>query len=165
MGDIRIVVTVDGHNKTIDKISFKLLEASEAKTCCNTINSLELKDDAWIFARIVNENMYYGLEAFLPMNFSDVILKLCDRDIQKILREVDAQELVKALKGQKSVQERVFSNMSKRAAQMLQEDMTYTGPVRKNEVRKSQEKILAIIHHLDQQGEIVIPSYEEDTVE
>jgi len=165
MGDKSIVVTADGHKKIIDKISVKLIEASDVDTYCNTVNSLELKGDAWVFARRVNEDTYYGLEAFLPINFSDVILKIGDRAIQKILREVDSQELVKALKGQKSLQERICSNISKKAAQMLKEDMSYMGPVRKNEVKKSQEKILAIIQHLDQQGEIIIPSYEGEALE
>jgi len=126
MGDKSIVVTSNGHNKTIDKILFKLFEVSDAETYCNTINSLELKGDTWVFGRIVNENMYYGLEAFLPTNFSDVILKLSDRDIfqyglrfvvdgtdreiiEKILSNLIAQEKDEYMRTLKTIQkEAVF---------------------------------------------------------
>ena len=166
MGDKSIVITADGQNKTIDKIIFNLLEVSDADTYCNTINSLNLKGDVWVFAKIVDENINYGLDSFLPINLSDLILKLDDRAIQKVLREVDSQELIKALKGLDVLaQEKIFNNMSKRASQMLKEDMTDMGPVRLIEIKECQEKILAIIHNLEQDGEIIIPNYKGDTVE
>ena len=62
--------------------------------------------------------------------FEDIVL-LDDRSIQKVLREVDGQEIAKALKGvDGEVQEKIFKNMSKRAATMLKEDMEFMGPVR-----------------------------------
>ena len=166
MDNKSIVVTANGHNQTIDKISVKLFEVSDANTYCNTINSVELKGDTWIFAKIVNENVHYGLDVFLQINFSNVILKLDNRAIQKVLMEIDSQVLAKALKGQDApVLERIFSNVSKRAAEFLREDMEYMGRIRLREVNESQDKILTIIRHLDQQGEIVIPNYEGDCVE
>jgi flagellar motor switch protein FliG len=166
MGNIKIVLTADGHDKTIDKISVSLFEASDADTYCNTINSFELKDDKWVIAKTVDENKQYGLSAFFPVRFSDVILRLYDRSIQKVLREVDSQELVKALKDQDlSVQEKIFNNMSKRAAHMLKEDMTNMRPVTLIEVKETQEKILRIIQILEQRGEIIIPNYKGEIVE
>jgi flagellar motor switch protein FliG len=82
---------------------------------------------------------------------------LDDRSIQKILREVDASDLAKALKGASAaVQEKVYNNMSARAAQMLKEDMEFMGPIRLIDVEAAQNKILDIIIHLGQTGEIVI---------
>jgi len=154
-----IVITADGHNKTIDKISVSWFERSDAYTYCNTINSLKLKDDAWVFAKMIDLNTQYGLDAFLPRSFSDVILKLDDRAVQKILREVDYKELLKALKDQNlSVQEKIFNNMSKRAVQMLKEDPINTRSVWLDEVKENQEKILSIIEHLEKMGEIIIPN-------
>ena len=90
-------------------------------------------------------------------NFSEMILCLDDRSVLKILREIDNQELVKALKGcSKTVMEKVTKNFSSRAFQMLKEDMEYMGPIRLRDVEKSQEKILSIIKHLEDTGEIVI---------
>jgi len=88
--------------------------------------------------------------------FEDIVL-LDDRSIQKVLREVDSQELAKALKGvDAEVQEKIFRNMSKRAAQLLREDMDFMGPIRLRDVEESQQKIVNIIRKLEDAGEIVI---------
>jgi flagellar motor switch protein FliG len=94
--------------------------------------------------------------------FEDIVM-LDDRAIQKVLREVDSQELAKALKAVDSeVQDKIFRNMSKRAANMLKEDMEYMGPVRMKDVEEAQQKIVSIIRHLEDQGEIVISRGEGD---
>ena len=94
--------------------------------------------------------------------FEDIVL-LDDRSIQKILREIDGQEAAKALKGvDGEVQEKIFKNMSKNAAKMLKEDMDFMGPVRIKDVEEAQQKILAIIRHLEETGEIIISRGEGD---
>ena len=94
--------------------------------------------------------------------FSDLVY-LDDRAIQKVLREVDQQELAKALKGVDSeVKVKIFRNMSKRAAEMLKEDMEFMGPVRKCDVYEAEDKILAIIHKLEKSGDIVICKIPDD---
>ena len=160
--NISLVVTTDGHNRIIDRISFNLLETQEANKYCETINSLDLKGDAWVLAKIVvSENMKYGLSEFIPVDFSELILKLDDRCVQKFLREIDSQDLVKSLKNVTAkVQDKIFKNVSKRATIMLKEDMYYMGPVSLVEVKESQERIISIIRHLADIGELFIPSYE-----
>ncbi|MDR3138406.1 MAG: flagellar motor switch protein FliG [Treponema sp.] len=94
--------------------------------------------------------------------FEDIVM-LDDRAIQKVLREVDSQELAKALKSvDAEVQDKIFRNMSKRAAGMLKEDMEYMGPVRLKDVEESQQKIVSIIRHLEDTGEIVVARSGED---
>jgi flagellar motor switch protein FliG len=94
--------------------------------------------------------------------FADIIM-LDDRAIQKVLREVESQDLAKALKGvEAEIQEKIFRNMSKRAAGMLQEDMEYMGPVRRTDVEEAQYKIIAIIRHLEETGELVVARSGED---
>jgi flagellar motor switch protein FliG len=94
--------------------------------------------------------------------FEDIVL-LDDRSIQKVLREVDGQELAKALKGvDAEVQEKIYKNMSKRAATMLKEDMEFMGPVRLKDVEEAQQKIVSIIRHLEETGEIIISRGEGD---
>jgi len=79
------------------------------------------------------------------------------------MREVDSQELAKALKSvDTEVQDKIFKNMSKRAATMLKEDMEYMGPVRLKDVEEAQQKIVSIIRHLEDTGEIVIARAGED---
>lgn len=88
--------------------------------------------------------------------FQDLLL-LDDRCIQKVLREVDSQELAKALKGEDSeVQDKIFRNMSRRAATMLREDMEFMGAVRMSDVREAQQHIMEIVLRLEENGEIVI---------
>jgi len=88
--------------------------------------------------------------------FEDITL-LSDRDIQQVLREIEQKELALALKSvDDAVKDKIFSNMSKRAAAMLQEDMEYMGPVRLRDVEDAQQRIVNIIRKLEEAGDIVI---------
>ncbi|MCM1321455.1 MAG: flagellar motor switch protein FliG [Bacteroides sp.] len=94
--------------------------------------------------------------------FEDIVM-LDDRAIQKVMREVDTQELAKALKAvDTEVQDKIFRNMSKRAASMLKEDMEFMGPVRLKDVEEAQQKIVSTIRRLEDSGEIVIARSGED---
>ncbi|MGP1593747.1 MAG: flagellar motor switch protein FliG [Treponema sp.] len=94
--------------------------------------------------------------------FEDIVM-LDDRSIQKVLREVNSEELAKALKiVDTEVQDKIFRNMSKRAASMLKEEMEYMGPTRLKDVEESQQKIVSIIRHLEDNGDIVIARSDED---
>ncbi len=94
--------------------------------------------------------------------FEDIVM-LDDRSIQKLLRETDTQELSKALKSvDTEVQDKIFRNMSKRAAAMLKEDMEFMGPVRLKDVEEAQQKIVSQIRRLEEKGEIVIARSGED---
>jgi flagellar motor switch protein FliG len=88
--------------------------------------------------------------------FEDIVL-LDDRSIQKVLREVDTQDLAKALKGvDADVQEKIYRNMSKRASALLREDMDFMGPIRLRDVEESQQKIVNIIRKLEESGDIIV---------
>jgi flagellar motor switch protein FliG len=92
----------------------------------------------------------------LMFTFDDLIF-VDDRSIQKILKEVDSKELAIALKGASDeVKEKIFRNMSERAAGMLREEMEYLGPVRVKEVEEAQRRILAIVSSLEESGDIII---------
>jgi len=85
------------------------------------------------------------------------ILSLDDRSIQRVLREVDNNELAVALKGaNEDVQTVIFNNLSKRLAAMIKEDMEYMGPVRLKDVEEAQQKIVNIIRKLEDSSEIII---------
>ena len=96
--------------------------------------------------------------------FEDIII-LDDRSIQKVLREVDSKDLALALKtASEEVSARIFKNMSKRAAQMLQEDIEFMGPARLRDIEETQQKIVATIRRLEDTGEIIIARGGEDEV-
>ena len=85
------------------------------------------------------------------------ILSLDDKSIQRVLREVDNNELAIALKGaNEEVQNVIFNNLSKRLITMIKEDMEYMGPVRMKDVEEAQQKIVNIIRKLEDAGEIII---------
>ena len=88
--------------------------------------------------------------------FEDILL-LDDRAIQRVLRDVDNNDLGVALKGaNEEVQNVVFKNLSKRLAAMIKEDMEFMGPVRMKDVEEAQQKIVSVIRKLEDAGEIVI---------
>lgn len=88
--------------------------------------------------------------------FEDILL-LDDRSIQRVLRDVDNNELALALKGaNEEVQNAIFNNLSKRLAEMIKEDMEFMGPVRMKDVEEAQQKIVNIIRKLEDSGELVI---------
>ena len=88
--------------------------------------------------------------------FEDILL-LDDRAIQRVLRDVDNNDLGIALKAaNEEVQNVIFKNMSKRLAVMIKEDMEFMGPVRMKDVEEAQQKIVGIIRKLEETGEIVI---------
>lgn len=94
--------------------------------------------------------------------FEDIVL-LDDKAIQKVMREVDNADLSKALKSvDAEVQEKIFKNMSKRAASGLREEMDFMGPVRLKDIEEAQQKIVNIIRKLEEQGEIVVARSGED---
>jgi len=85
------------------------------------------------------------------------ILSLDDRSIQRVLREVDNNELAVALKGAvEEVQNVIFNNLSKRLSTMIKEDMDFMGPIRMKDVEEAQQKIVNIIRKLEDTGEIII---------
>jgi len=94
--------------------------------------------------------------------FEDIV-KLDDRAVQKIMREVDSQGLAKALKNASTeAHNKIFKNMSERAAAMLREEIEYMGPVRLCDVKSAQEKIVSIIRHLEDTGEIVVARADDE---
>ena len=88
--------------------------------------------------------------------FEDILL-LDNRAIQRVLRDVDNNDLAMALKGaNEQVQNACLSNLSSRLAAMIKEDMEYMGPVRMKDVEEAQQKIVNIIRKLEDSAEIVI---------
>ena len=112
-------------------------------------------------SRVLPLNEKLSSETFTELNkrifmFEDIVV-LDDRSIQKMLREVDPNELAKALKGADSeVCDKIYRNMSKRAATMLKEEMEFLGPLSIKDVYEEREKIVSVIRRLEESGDIVI---------
>ena len=92
----------------------------------------------------------------LLFTFEDIV-KLDDRSIQLVLRQVDQKDLALALRGvPDEVRRRVLSNLSQRGAQMLEEEMQFQPPQRRRVVEEAQGRIVAVIRKLEQAGEVVL---------
>ncbi|CDF83017.1 Flagellar motor switch protein FliG [Pseudomonas knackmussii B13] len=105
--------------------------------------------------REVDEDLSGQIEdlMFVFDNLADVD----DRGIQALLREVSSDVLVLALKGSdEGIREKIFRNMSKRAAELLRDDLEAKGPVRVSEVEGAQKEILTIARRMAESGEIVL---------
>ena len=111
-----------------------------------------------IEARLITERKDSLREALKNelWTFSELLL-LGDRDIQKVLREVDNGTLAKALKiSDFNIQDKIYRNMSKKAAANLREEIEYMEPIRLIDARAAQDEIIQIMARLEEQGEIVL---------
>jgi hypothetical protein len=161
--DKNIVITSYGHDRTIDKISVSLFDCfsdgdQNIENYCNTINNLELKDNNWVYARLISQNTPYFLHTFIPLQFNVIIQKIDNQALQKVIRETEPNILVRALKNENEIiQSIIFKGMTKRASSMLKEDMECLGPVGHEESEKAKSEILFIIRRLIECGEIISP--------
>ncbi|WBY00617.1 flagellar motor switch protein FliG [Ramlibacter tataouinensis] len=92
------------------------------------------------------------------------LLELEDRSIQLLLKEVESESLIVALKGSpEELREKFLRNMSQRAAELLREDLEMRGPVRVSQVEAEQKNILAVVRRLAEAGDIVISASGDDS--
>ncbi len=140
--------------------------AGGVESIVEILNLVDRTTEKLIIERLEEEDAELAEEIKKRMFVFEDVVMLDDKAIQKVLREVDTQELAKALKAVDSeVQDKIFRNMSKRAASILKEEMEYMGPTRRKDVEEAQQKIVSIIRKLEEQGEVVIArSGEEDVL-
>ena len=128
----------------VDKI-VEILNTVDRSTEKHIMESLEIEEPE--LADEIRKKMFV---------FEDILL-LDDRAIQRVLRDVDNNDLAIALKNaNEEVQGVIFKNLSKRLAAMIKEDMDFMGPVRMKDVEEAQQKIVGVIRRLEDAGEIVI---------
>ncbi|MBN1916643.1 MAG: flagellar motor switch protein FliG, partial [Verrucomicrobia bacterium] len=106
-----------------------------------------LKEKEWEIAEEVKKLMFV---------FEDLVL-VEDKSMQRVLKEIDIKDVTVALKAASDeVKAKFFSNLSKRAVEMIQEELEYMGPVKLKTVEEAQQKIVNIVRTLDEQGEVLI---------
>lgn len=123
--------------------------------------------------RAAEKQIMEGLEAEDPdlveqirrlMFVFEDIKQVDDKGIQKLLKEVDNDELSLALRtASEELKEKIFKNMSERAAQIIKEDMQFSGPVRVSDVEAAQQRVVDTVRRLEDAGEIVISGRGGDT--
>lgn len=139
--------------------------AGGVESLVNILNRVDRSTEKTIFEKLEQTDPTLAEEVRMRMFIFEDIVKLHDVSIQKVLREVDTRDLALAMKGaNEEVNERIFKNMSKRAAAMLKEEIEYMGPVRLRDVEEAQQKIVNVIRKLEESGEIVISRGGEDAL-
>jgi len=125
------------------------------------LNVVERSVERLIMESLGREDPELSEEIRRLMFVFEDISKLGDRDIQALLKNVETAQWAMALKGaSEALQEKVLRNMSSRAAENLREEMGYLGSVRISEVEGVQQKIVDVVRHLEDTGEISRPSGE-----
>ena len=136
-----------------------------AKAAANIINNLEPSQESVIMDQIVQTDEQLGSRIQDLIFVFDNLLELDDRSMQELLRQVASDRLLLAMKGcEDAMKEKIFKNMSQRAADMLKDDMEAKGPVRISEVEAAQKEILAAARKLAEAGTINLGGKGEEYV-
>ncbi len=128
-----------------------------AKKVAEALN--EIDRDTWV--EILDEVEAFSKEVAQDVRnqmfiFEDIMM-LDDKSVQELLKNVDGKELAVALKATSDgVKDKIFSNMSKRAAEGIKEDIEYMGPVRLSDVEEAQQRIVDVLRKLEEEGVVVI---------
>jgi flagellar motor switch protein FliG len=139
------------------KASTATKQVGGLQTAANIMNFVDSAIETELMTQIKEHNPDLGQNIQDLMFVFDNLVDVDDRDIQKILREVSTEMLVLALKGaDTSVKEKIFRNMSKRASELLRDDLDAKGPVRVSEVEAAQKDVLSIARRLADSGEITL---------
>lgn len=133
------------------------------KTAAEIINLLGTSLEASVIDAIREQDPDLAQKIMDKMFTFEDLLKLDNKSLQMVLKEVAADQLVVALKGaSQELREKIFANMSSRAAEALKEDLETRGPVRLSEVEAQQKEILKVVRRLADEGQIVLGGGGED---
>lgn len=146
--------------KVVDEMAGTTLSQSVSKiggskSLANILNRLNVNLTKEILEQIEINDPDVATEVKRLMFMFEDIVNIQDKDIQKILKEVDRKDLALALKvADENLRNKIFSNMSERAADLLKEELQYMGMVKLKEVEAAQSKIIDIVKSLEESGEI-----------
>lgn len=125
------------------------------KSAANIMNFLDSTVEQQLMDQIREKDAEMSQSIQDLMFIFDNLAEVDDRDIQTLLREISSENLILALKGaDPMLREKIFRNMSKRAAELLRDDLDAKGPVRLSEVEGAQKEILAIARRMADSGQI-----------
>ena len=125
------------------------------KTAANLLNFMDSSYESALMESVKQVDEEIGDEIQDLMFVFDNLMDVDNRGIQSLLREISSENLIIALKGaDESIKEKILSNMSKRAAEMLRDDLETKGPVRVSEVEAAQKEILTIARRMAETGEL-----------
>ncbi|OXS94871.1 flagellar motor switch protein FliG [Pandoraea apista] len=164
------IATLDGIQpaalRELNDVLTKLLSGSEnikrspmggVRTAAEILNYLGGVHEESVIEAVRNYDSDLAAKIVEEMFVFENLLDVEDRSIQVLLKEIESESLIIALKGAPvELREKFFKNMSARAAELLREDLESRGPVRVSEVEAEQKKVLQVVRRLADQGAIMI---------
>ena len=171
------VATLEGIQPTalkdLNEVLFKVLAGGDkvrktslggVKTAAEMLNQMGGNADVAVLDTIRNYDPELAQKIMDKMFVFDDLVKLDDRSLQLVLREVVSETLIVALKGgSMEVRDKILANMSMRAAESLREDLDGRGPMRLSEVEAQQKEILKVVRRLVEEGQVTIGGGAEDS--
>lgn len=164
------IATLDGVKpialRELNEVMTKLLTGNEnikkqtmggVKVAAEIMNFMNGETESVVLEGLKNYDDEMAQKIMDEMFVFDNIMEIDDKGIQVLLREVQSETLIVALKGTTAeMREKFFKNMSSRAAEMMREDLESKGPVKLSEVEAQQKQILQIIRRLADEGQIIL---------
>jgi flagellar motor switch protein FliG len=164
------IATLDGIQpealKELNDVMLGLLSGSSnikktamggVRTVAEILNYMGSANETKVIESIGEYSQELAQEIQDEMFMFEDLLKIDDRAVQLLLREIQSDSLILAMKGaSEDLREKIFKNMSQRAAEILREDLESRGPVRVSEVESEQKEILKIVRRLADEGQIVL---------
>jgi flagellar motor switch protein FliG len=170
------IATLDGVQPTalreLNDVLTKLLTGNEnlkkkpmggIRTAAEILNFMRGENENTVMSHLKSYDENMAQDIMDEMFVFDNVIDIDDRGIQTILREVQSESLIIALKGaSQELRDKIFRNMSQRAAEMMREDLESKGPVRLSEVEAQQKEILQVVRRLADEGQINLGAKGED---
>lgn len=170
------IATLDGVQplalRELNDVLTKLLTGNESlkkqqmggiRTAAEILNFMSGENETSVMNHLRSYDEDMAQKIMDEMFVFENIIDIDPRGIQILLREVQSESLIVALKGaSQGLRDKIFKNMSQRAAEMLREDLEAKGPVRLSEVETEQKAILQIVRRLADEGQIVLGSKGDD---
>lgn len=164
------IATLDGIQpaalRELNDVLTKLLTGNESlkkktiggvRAAAEILNFMNGEQEASVMGNLRNYDSDMAEKIMDEMFVFDNIMDIDDRGIQLLLREVQSDTLIIALKGANpEMREKIFKNMSQRAAEMMRDDLESKGPVRLSEVEAQQKAILVIVRRLADEGQLML---------
>lgn len=171
------IATLDGVQpaalRELNDVLTKLLSGNESlkkqsmggiRAAAEILNFMSGENETSVMDNLKNYDGDMAQKIMDEMFVFDNIMEIDDRGIQLLLREVQSDMLIIALKGAgQELRDKIFKNMSQRAAEMMREDLDSKGPVRLSEVETQQKQILLIVRRLAEEGQIMLGAKGEDS--
>lgn len=134
-----------------------------AEVTADIMTRLDKNTEGSIMAKIAERNQPLADAIRALMFVFDDLIKVDDRGMQELMKEISKEDLPLALRGADAkIQDKFFKNMSSRAAEMLKDDMDSKGPVKVSDVERAQQNILKVCRKLEEEGRIVVASGGEE---